>query len=332
MNFQRQLASATLRVSPGITRHIARFAADRASRHLDGVANTIAESMSTGVSGPEHAALKKRFARNIYDVNLMQLRLSQFSQRRLRHFIERVEVSSPRSLNDDLENGRPILFFSPHYQHYAISALKLPTITQTYTPLHIFYNPPSSNNFSAMMTTLLTTLDRGAVPILNDRRGGLTAMRTLKGGGALAIMPDFTQPSTANRYVPFFNRYFFAMPGTAVLALRSSAALYPIYCERYKGDRFVLTIEEALEPRKLPDFETNVYLTTMDIFAKMEEIIRRDVAAWRFWADFESFTWSPLNRPASAQDALSALRAISRKLRAQDPASSAILNSVLEHA
>jgi lauroyl/myristoyl acyltransferase len=180
----------------------------------------------------------------------------------------------------------PMILACPHYGFYALAALKLGEIFGD--RIRIFFNPPERNPFSAAMTALFNKYGASGIPLMNDRRGVIGAVRHLQSGNVVGIMPDFATASASNAFVPFFGRFTQAMTGTAYFAQKSGAAIVPINCERIGRDRFAVVFHQPIDPpAPSHDPRDEIYSLTARLYARMEDIISSKPEEWMFWRDFE---------------------------------------------
>lgn len=251
-----------------------------------------------------------------------QRRMKGMTDTELRRHVARCETNGADDVLARSSERRPVIVAAPHFGLYALAALKLAALFDGKPGVRIFYNPPQTNPFSQEMSALFVRTGKEHVPLLNDRRGVISALRHLQSGGLLGIMPDFTSRSSANVYVPFFGRFYQAMIGTAYLLRKSGALLSYLYCEHDDSDTFRVVLSKPEDFSSDADDDDAMYTITARIYERMQKIIERQPEAWTFWNTYLSNSCSFPAVPNDAEAAVEALGAWSEMLRkTKDPLS-----------
>lgn len=235
------------------------------------------------------------------DVAVEQWRMDAMPADALISFVDdHCEVSSSIPLEE------PVILAAPHYAFYALAALKIGRLFGE--KLRVFYNPPDRNPFSNTMTALFKKCGMEHIPLMNDRAGLLQAVRTLRGSGIVAIMPDYATISPANVFVPFFGRFTQAMVGTAYLAAKTGAKIVPMYCTRTSKDTYRLVFEAPIVQDSATCSERQkVYNLTASVYERMESVIRQSPQYWMFWGEFEKTSLVSPPLPRSRADVIPVL-------------------------
>jgi KDO2-lipid IV(A) lauroyltransferase len=97
---------------------------------------------------------------------------------------------------------------------------------------------------------------------------------------AVVIADEFR--SGSGIYVPFFGRTVLARRGPATLALRTGAALVPVYLIRNPHGALSLIIEPAIELSKTGDIKTDVTENTQRITQCLERTVRSYPDQWNW--------------------------------------------------
>ena len=198
------------------------------------------------------------------------------------HCRSSVTVRGAEHLEVALAAPNPIVLFTPHFGNYALGAVWLALAVEGRKPLLYFYDPPERNPFAPVLRRLLDKLGCNAEAIHNDRTAVRKALKGLRSGAVLTMMPDVFQYDRASLYVPMFGHFTMAMPGTAFFALKSDATLLPFYCHREpSGDVFRFDAPLALE-RTGNDLDDQ-YRLTARVVANMEQHITEQPALWAYW-------------------------------------------------
>jgi KDO2-lipid IV(A) lauroyltransferase len=120
----------------------------------------------------------------------------------------------------------------------------------------------------------------GTRPI-NKTHAALPAIRLLRAGGVLGILSDVNAHPKEGVFVPFFGVAACTASGAAVFALRSNAAIYPLFCvwddatERYK-----FVHGKLIEPARTGDRDRDTIETTAAYTAEIEKAVRKYPDQW----------------------------------------------------
>lgn len=236
------------------------------------------------MSEAERRDLIKRHWRARFQSELERLQLSGMPRRQLLEYCRaRVEVEGEENLRAACESPRPVVFFTPHYGSFAVGVMRAMMDVEQHKILSVFYDPPDVSPTTAVYQGLFERLGCRAKILFNDKTAVLKGLRALKNGNALGIMPDVYDFNMGMMYVPFFGRLAVAMGGTAFFALKSNALLIPVYCWRRGRERFVLNYGAPVELSRTGNLNEDIYLTTVDIFGRMEEQLRAAPEHWVYW-------------------------------------------------
>lgn len=240
---------------------------------------------------------------------LDQSRLEVLDQPRLQAALARIEVRGQSHIEQAYRERRPVILVTPHYGNFMLGALRVAADFAA-TGVHFFYNPPERNAYAGTSNRLLEHPDSNCHKIYNNPHGLKTALKVLKGGGTLCMMPDLISVTASAIYVPFFGRFFTAMSGIAFLALRTNAVIIPSYCYTGAGARPILEFRPPLaipaDARSTSD--DHVYALTALLFRELERQIAAHPAHWRYWHIYLKRSIPFLTPPASASDLVAQLR------------------------
>ncbi|MBI3230817.1 MAG: lysophospholipid acyltransferase family protein [Burkholderiales bacterium] len=226
-------------------------------------------------------ALQQRYRFSMRKFNLIKQHLSQLAAPQLEHFIARhVQVEGQEYLDALKTDNKPVIFVTPHYGSFQLGCLKLIQEIGKHKTVNAFYNPPSKNRSSEGFAELFQGLGYGFNALFNDDTAVLKALRVLKRGEALTMMPDVFDISGHALYVPFFGRLVPAMAGTAMFALKSNATVIVGYSCPQDGLDTKLTLGRPLEIERSGNLEADIATLTAAIFRDMEAQIRRSPEHW----------------------------------------------------
>jgi Kdo2-lipid IVA lauroyltransferase/acyltransferase len=148
------------------------------------------------------------------------------------------------------------------------------------------------------------TLDRVAVAMrrktgvqLIDKRGALRpVLAALRQGSLVAILLDQNATRREGVFVPFFGRAASTSRSLALLALRTSTPIVPIFIRREKDGRHRVVIEAPLPVRQANDLEGAVVELTARCTLIVESAIRKSPEQW-LWSHDRWRTRPPTAAP-----------------------------------
>jgi KDO2-lipid IV(A) lauroyltransferase len=111
-------------------------------------------------------------------------------------------------------------------------------------------------------------------------------IRTIRGGGAIALMGD-RDIEGPRMLLPFFGRPAWMPTGPIELGLRTGVPIYPSFCWRRERYRIEAFFEEPLEIERTEDLEADVRSAALKWIARFEHYLREDPGQWfvleRIW-------------------------------------------------
>lgn len=132
------------------------------------------------------------------------------------------------------EQGRPIVFLTPHLGCFEITAQVYAFRAPVTKPITVLYRPPRKS----ALTPLIEERQRKKLKLAPaDLTGVRALMRALKRGEAAGILPDQTPRFGEGVWAPFFGRPAFTMTLPGRLARSSGALLLLAYAERLPWGR-----------------------------------------------------------------------------------------------
>lgn len=229
----------------------------------------------------EAGRLHLRYRVSMRKFTLVKQHLDTLSPAALASFVQRhVEIDGQRHLDAVKASDAPVVFVTPHYGSFALGGLKLIQEIGHRKTVNVFYNPPSRNPSSEGFEELFQRFGFGFNALFNDDTAVLKALRVLKRGEALTMMPDVFDVSGHVLYVPFFGRLVPAMAGTALFALKSRATVIPVYSCPGRGLRSTFKIGPPIEVARSGRLEADIASLTAAIFRDMEQQIRSQPEHW----------------------------------------------------
>jgi lauroyl/myristoyl acyltransferase len=219
--------------------------------------------------------------------------------------------------------GRAVVLVTPHYGACVVACLAVAQWFEGRRGLSIYYELREQNAGIGLM--LQRVAPRAA--LLNaDRAGLLTALRTLRTGGCVGLMPDLYMDVNATVAVPFLGCWMRVPTGAAFLALKSDALLVPVYATLDQRMRVVVRFSHPIDSRSVRsgDSVQDRFMLTCLLFADIESAIRRAPEHWRQWELLPR-----ISRPLTLPDSLSNAE-LEAALRERCRSSPALLHRVPE--
>lgn len=253
------------------------------------------------LSEREAHALHARYRASMRKFALMKDFLASLSADQLGAFLDRhVQVEGRETLDMLRQSAEPVIFVTPHYGSFPAACLKLIREIGHEKTINAFYNPPSANRSSEGFETLFSRLGYGFHALFNDDTAVLKALRVLKRGEALTMMPDVFDINGHVLYVPFFGKLVPAMAGTALFALKSRATVIVGYGCPGQGIDSTLKLGQPLRIERSDSLENDIATLTAAIFQEMEAQIRRHPEHWIYIKDIGTLLAGRL--PVDARD------------------------------
>lgn len=147
----------------------------------------------------------------------------------LRTFISAHDRSDYTLLDAQLRDERSgLLIAVPHHGHFPASIIAAIERISAQRRVSVFYDPPAKQASNAIfdgLHDLLYTQDSPVSVIHNTRKGLIQAVRELRTGQAVIIMPDVFANVEDTWVVPFLSRYRAVSLGTASIARMTGASV-----------------------------------------------------------------------------------------------------------
>ena len=169
-----------------------------------------------------------------------------------RHFLAATDRTDYGPAQALLESPRGALVAIPHHGHYILTMTALAMRIGRQRKVKVFYASPKTNKGNAVFDQLHGLLfsdpAAGVEVIHNTRQGLVQAMKGLKAGEIVFIMPDAFTDVSATMMVPFCGALLDVMLGTATMARKTGAWIQPVV-SRWAGPGlgFSATFGEAIE-------------------------------------------------------------------------------------
>lgn len=171
--------------------------------------------------------------------------------------------------------GRGVLITTGHMGNWELLVLGFAAL---YEPISYLARPLDNPKIDDLLTERRTRF--GNTPI-NKTNSAMLAIKILREGGILGILADVNAQPKAGVFVPFFGRAACTSSGAAMLAIRTSALIYPTFCVWDAArSKYKLVHGNLLEPAITEDRKQDIIDTTSLYTAEIEQIIRAYPEQW----------------------------------------------------
>ena len=232
-----------------------------------------------GRSLPERRAMARAVFAHFGSVLLELLKFSTWSPERMR---AAVEVEGADRVAQAMQPGRGAFFFTGHFGYWEIHGIAHALCIE---PFSVLARPLDNPHLDAMLENIRTCTGNRVIP----RRGAVRRiLRDLAAGRGVGILIDQHLHEADAVYVGFFRRPAATTSALAALALRTGAAVIPLFALPLPGGRYRLIYEHPVEP-PLADTPDAIREFTQRCTDVLEMYVRRHPDLWmwmhRRWRD-----------------------------------------------
>ena len=187
---------------------------------------------------------------------------------------DRIELVGAETIDGLKSRGQASIFFSAHFANWELVPL---TVDQRSMKTTIAYRE-ANNPLVDKRTRDLRARAVTASHVPKGAAGAKALLLALKNGESLGLLVD--QKMNDGIAVPLFGRDAMTAPALAQLALKFNAPIVPIHCERLKGARFRIVVEDPLTVSISGDKSTDIYNIMCQVNAHIEAWVRENPAQW----------------------------------------------------
>jgi KDO2-lipid IV(A) lauroyltransferase len=213
----------------------------------------------------EHEIIAKGAFRNFATTLVEMLWFPNLTDAGLRKL---VRIRNPEEMVNAHKLGRGMVMLAGHFGNWELGALAVGHLTGI--PVTIIVQTQSNELVDAVINRHRCLFGNKVVPM------GLAVreiVRTLQGGGVIAIAPDQSGPMEGP-YVEFFGRFASAHQGPAVFALRSSAPMMMGFIVRHHDGTYEVIFEHVPTSDLVGYTEKNMMEVTNRYTTLLERYIR----------------------------------------------------------
>jgi len=250
---------------------------------FDGVHRGVADT-NLAMAFPQRTPTERRtITREMFGhfgcVLLELLKFSTLAQEDMRSLVEFEGDDRARSA---YARGKGVLFFTGHFGYWEINAL---VHALRLEPFAVLARPLDNPGLHQLLEQVRTSTGNTVI----YRQGAIRrVLRVLQSGHGVAMLIDQHMHSPDAIYVNFFERPAATTSMLAALALRTGAAVVPVFALPLPGGRYRMIYEHAVDP---PDADTPdaVREFTQRCTDVLEMYVRRHPSLWlwmhRRWRD-----------------------------------------------
>lgn len=138
-------------------------------------------------------------------------------------------VTGESIIKEEIAKGKGLILLAPHLGNWEVLSLVLPT----YGKLTALYQPPKQAYLEEMIIN--ARQKTGATLVPTDRRGVVQLLKSLKGGGITAVLPDQNPAEGSGEFSPFFGIPAYTMTLVHGFVQRSDCAVVYGFVKRVRG-------------------------------------------------------------------------------------------------
>lgn len=223
-----------------------------------------------------NSANKDRLLRGCFDsLGRMLGEFSQLSRITPDELRQILDCEGLEHLKAAQASGRGVILFTAHLGAWELSSFALSAFGY---PLSFMVRRLDNDLIEGMIDNVRKrfgnqTLDKNAVSRL--------ALRQLNEGGTLGMLPDVNMLAREGVFVDFFGTPASTTSMLAKLALRTGAAVVPIFVPwDQKRGRFVLRLDAPLDVARTGNDEEDVRRLTASFMSSIENVVRQYPEQW----------------------------------------------------
>lgn len=186
----------------------------------------------------------------------------------------KVIFENPQQLIDIYKQGKGIILLSAHYGNWELMAYSGRECLgfDMLIPVKLL-----KNYYVDRFTNAIRTGNGNKV--VNMDKAAWKIIKTLKSGGALALLGDQSAKESTDIFIPFFNKPALTHEAPAELALKFKIPLLECFPERQADGTYIVR-QNIIDYSDLEYSKTNVRILTMRHVKVLEEQIRRLPGQW----------------------------------------------------
>ncbi len=209
------------------------------------------------------------------------------SPRQISNYLnQHVHMEASPAVRELLRGDDGLILSTPHYGPFAVGCVFF--LEQLANRrFNLFYDSPDRNPYNADFEPTFRKIQPKVNILGNDRRGLMAAIKALRRGEVLTMMPDVVHDLGDAMAVRFMNRLMRAMPGTAFFAHTAAVPIVPVYCRITRFPGVEIRFGETICPTAYKRMEKREaqFSITQALFNDFERELRQNPAPWIYWSD-----------------------------------------------
>jgi len=247
--------------------------------------------LSSGFRGRSTGNLRRAFG-NRYDANESRSLVKESLRNFFRSFFEmglaleqtpeqmraQIPVQGREHLSRALAKNAGVIAISGHLGNFFLVGSRL--AAEGYST-HVLIKQPKAGTLAEIFDHYRLKIGQKTIHARPRREALRELIRVLRLNEVAVVIADEFR-SGSGVYVPFFGHTVLARRGPATLALRTGAALVPVYLIRDPGGALRLVIEAEIELAKIGDTNSDVGENTRRITQWLERTVRAYPDQWNW--------------------------------------------------
>lgn len=194
-------------------------------------------------------------------------------------------------LDAAMTDPRGLLVAIPHYGYYLQGIIAMCERLQLERDVFVFYESPEAHETNAVFDVIHKRVFGSAVSkvsILHNSRSGLVrALKELRKGSVVFILPDVFKDVEDTYRMPFCGAQRDFMLGSAVIARRSNARILPVVAQPMQdlfgfANQFGAQVEPGLTDGS-PEGDLHAdYRATLAVFRNLEPLMQQSLFYWQY--------------------------------------------------
>ena len=193
----------------------------------------------------------------------------------------RITIEGLDHLDRALAKGKGVIAVSGHIGNYGLLGTQFTERGYDFT---VVIREPDNPIIASIYEKGRGMMGLRTVSTTPERQFFKNTMKALASNGILCLISDDNK-RRGGVFVDFFGRPASTPPGPAALALRTGAAIVPVFIMRNHDNSQCITILPEIAQQKTDDAAGDVRAITQRFTAVIEQHIRRDPAQW-MWTNF----------------------------------------------
>jgi len=238
------------------------------------------------LSAKEIRSLSKAVFKNI-SRDMIEVGLSYVSAPDQCFLKKNVSVQGIENLDNALKKGKGVIAISVHLGNFPFISAKLAVLGY---PFSLIAKDPKNIYLVNIFQQWRNRLGIGVIPYKPRHRCANESLKVLRGNGIIMMLIDQNPRKKYGVYVDFFDYQLPTYNGPIVLALRTGAALLPMFIHRNTNNTETLHILPAMTLKKSHDKDQDVIENLRAINVICEAWIKKYPQQW--WWLHRRFRWA----------------------------------------